>query len=156
MKQIAIFLILWAMSAVSYACDGCQQDRLSEEEFRARQREYITEHAQLTEAEAEKFFPLYFELQDKKKELNEKTRQLNRRGKAEALTDAQYIELLEQINQNRILADQLDMEYLKRFSEVLTGKKIFLVQQAEMSFHMDMVKGMRPRRDGGERPQRPM
>lgn len=43
-----------------------QKNKLSKEEFRARQEAFITENAQLTPKEAKEFFPLYFELQDKK------------------------------------------------------------------------------------------
>ena len=39
----------------------------SKEEFRAKQEAYLTQKAELTAEEAGKFFPIYFELQDRKK-----------------------------------------------------------------------------------------
>ena len=44
---------------------------MSPDEFRAKQKAYITEKAGLTKEEAAKFFPVYFEVQDRKKQLND-------------------------------------------------------------------------------------
>lgn len=163
-KLITLALILWcAVPAMLQADDGIDQGRLTEAEFRARQQAYITERAGLTEEESERFFTLYFELEDKKKELNDTTRKLNLRGRDQELTEAEYKQILEQMNDARQQAERLEQEYYKKFTKILTYKKIFLVQRAEMSFHMEMVKGMKPGggkgpggRDGhgGERPPR--
>ena len=71
-KLIVLLIMMCGFAPVLWAADGCQQ-HLSPTEFRAKQQAYITEKAGLTKEEAAKFFPLYFELQDKKKEQNDKT-----------------------------------------------------------------------------------
>ena len=76
-----------------WASDGCDQ-HLSPEEFRAKQKAFITEKAGLTSEEAAKFFPLYFELQDRKKQLNDEAWKLLRQGKDEKTTEAQYEEYM--------------------------------------------------------------
>ena len=70
-KLIVLLVMMCSLAPVLRAADGCNQ-RLSPAEFRARQKAYITEKAGLTKEEAARFFPLYFELQDKKKEQNDK------------------------------------------------------------------------------------
>ena len=70
-KLIVLLIMMCGFAPVLWAADGCQQ-HLSPTEFRAKQQAYITEKAGLTKEEAAKFFPLYFELQDKKKEQNDK------------------------------------------------------------------------------------
>ena len=50
-----------------------KKGKYTKEEFRAKKQAYMTEKAGLTEEEAENFFPLYFELQNKKKESNKAT-----------------------------------------------------------------------------------
>jgi hypothetical protein len=124
-----------------WAADGCDQ-HLSREEFRTKQKAYIIEQAKLTKEEAAKFFPIYFELQDKKKKLNDESWNLMRKGKDDKTTEAQYKEINEKIAENRIAADQLDRTYLGKFNKILSSKKIFLVQRAEMRFHREMIKGM--------------
>ena len=87
-------------------------------------------------------FPVYFELQDKKKKLNDESWDLMRKGKDDKTTEAQYKEINEKIAENRIAADQLDKTYLGKFNKILSSKKIFLVQRAEMRFHREMIRGM--------------
>lgn len=47
-----------------------QNTKFSKEEFRNRQKEFFIQQAGLSNDEAQKFFPLYFELQDKKQAYN--------------------------------------------------------------------------------------
>ena len=73
MKRLIILLfIICGFSPLIWAGDGCNQERLSPEEFRAKQKAFIIEKAGMPKEEAAKFFPVYFELQDKKKALNDK------------------------------------------------------------------------------------
>ena len=62
-------------------------------------------------------------------------------------------EIVAKVCDNRIAADRLDKSYLDRFKKILSNKKIFLVQRAEMRFHREMLKGMN-RKDGGNDPKR--
>ena len=140
-KLIALLVLLCGFMPLLWAADGCEQ-HLSREEFRKKQKAYIIEQAKLTKEEAAKFFPIYFELQDKKKKLNDESWNLMRKGKDDKTTEAQYKEINEKIAENRIAADQLDRTYLGKFNKILSSKKIFLVQRAEMRFHREMIKGM--------------
>ena len=140
-KVIALVVLLCGFMPLLWAADGCEQ-HLSREEFRTKQKAYIIEQAKLTKEEAAKFFPIYFELQDKKKKLNDESWNLMRKGKDDKTTEAQYKEINEKIAENRIAADQLDRTYLGKFNKILSSKKIFLVQRAEMRFHREMIKGM--------------
>lgn len=96
----------------------------------------------MTKEEATKFFPLYFELQDRKKSVNDKAWQKARKGKDPQTTDAEFEEIIEDIVKARIEADKLDLEYLQRFKKVLSPKKIYKLQRAEMRFHRDLLKIM--------------
>ena len=140
-KLIALLVLLCGFMPLLWTADGCEQ-HLSREEFRTKQKAYIIEQAKLTKEEAAKFFPIYFELQDKKKKLNDESWNLMRKGKDDKTTEAQYKEINEKIAENRIAADQLDRTYLGKFNKILSSKKIFLVQRAEMRFHREMIKGM--------------
>ena len=85
MKKLIVLLILMCgFAPLSWAVDGCNE-HLTPEEFRAKQKAYITEKAGLTKEEAAKFFPIYFELQDRKKQLNDEAWKLLRKGKDKRL-----------------------------------------------------------------------
>lgn len=148
-KLIALVVLLCGFIPVLWAVDGCDQ-RLSREEFRAKQKAFITEKAGLTKEEAVKFFPVYFELQDRKKKLNDESWELIHKGKNDKTTEAQYEEIIEKVSDNRIAADRLDRSYLDKFKKILPNKKIYLVQRAEMRFHREMIKGMKHKDGGGD------
>lgn len=139
MKRALIWIVVLAFAPLVWATGGCDQ-RLSKEEFRARQQAYITEKAGLTAAEAEDFFPLYFELQDRKHQLNDEAWKLMREGKKEDVTEARYDEIMESVYDARIAADRLEKSYYGKFKKILSSKKIYLVQQAEIRFHRELLR----------------
>ena len=142
MKRLVFLLLILIGGGMSLvkAYDGYLQ-HLSPEEFRQKQQAFITEKAGLTESEAAKFFPLYFELQDKKRELNDKAWKLLHKGKDKKLSEAEYEEILLAMYDSRIDSAQLEKTYYKKFREVLSAEKIYQVQRAETRFHRELVKG---------------
>lgn len=146
-KLFLVLVVLLSAVPMLWAVDGTDQ-HLSPDEFRAKQKAFLTEKAGLTKEEAAKFFPVYFELQDKKKQLNDDSWNLLRQGKNENTTEAQYGNIVEKVCDNRIASDRLDKIYLDRFKKILSYKKIYLIQRAEMRFHRELLKGMNDR--GGE------
>ena len=148
---ILLFLISSFISAAMAQQNKSEQQRLSPTEFREKQQAFLTEQAGLTKEEAAKFFPLYFQLQDKKKELNDKAWALIKEGKEDNLTEAQYNSILDGVYDVRIATAELEKDYYLKFKKILSPKKIYLVQKAEMRFHRELLKGMNNRAGGGGR-----
>ena len=137
MKNLYCIVTLLFVICISASA---QKPRLTKEEFRNKQEEFITKRAGLTKEEAAKFFPLYFELQEKKRECNKKAWQQIRRAKENKLSEKEYDEVVEDIIKARIESDELDLEYSRKYKEFLSSKKIFELQNAEMSFHRELLK----------------
>lgn len=137
MKKLFSILILFSCFC-TYA--QAQKNKLSKEEFRARQEAFITENAKLTQQEAKEFFPLYFELQDKKSAYNREAWQEIRKGKQGNLSEEEYASIVEALIQARITTDQLDLEYVRKYKKFLSSKKIYDIQRAEMKFHRHLLK----------------
>lgn len=156
MRKLIVLLVMMSClsPALLWGSDKCNQQRLSKEEFRAKQEAYITEKVGLTKDEAAKFFPVYFELQDRKKQLNDEAWEILRKGKAENTTEAQYGEILESVYDMRIAIDRLDKTYFEKFKKILSCKQLYLVQQAEMRFHRDMLRDMKPKGNNGKQNKR--
>ncbi|MBQ8673057.1 MAG: hypothetical protein IJ511_03255 [Bacteroides sp.] len=151
MKKIVIAWLLMSLyAACAWATDGCCQQRMSEEEFRAKQKAFIMEVAGLTEEEAAKFFPVYFELQDRKKQLNDEAWKLLRQGKEENVSEERYAEILEQFHDARIAVDRLEKTYFEKFRKLISCKKLYQVKKAEMHFQRNLVKGMH-KKGGGKK-----
>ncbi|MDE6180420.1 MAG: hypothetical protein K2G02_04735 [Phocaeicola sp.] len=119
-----------------------KKEGFSKEEFRSRQEAYLTQKAEITKEEAARFFPIYFELQDRKKAINDKAWEQARKGKDPQATNADYEQIIEGIVKARIEAGKLDLEYLLRFKKILSPQKIYKLQRAEMKFHRDLLKIM--------------
>ena len=133
---LSIIIALTALGLEAMA----QQPKFSKKDFRAQQEAFITCQASLTTQEAKQFFPLYFELQDKKESYNRKVWDSMKRGNEDDLTEAEYNNIITGTIQSRIATDKLDLEYLKKYKKFLSAKKIFDIQRAEMKFHRELLK----------------
>lgn len=139
MKKLIILWLLITYGTLMQA-QNKKKLHLSPEEFRARQEAFITEKAALTKEEAAQFFPVYFELQNKKKEINDKAWKQFHKGKDNGITDAQYDEITTNMLNSRIEADVLDKTYYQQFRKILSARKLYQVQHAEMRFHRELLK----------------
>lgn len=140
-QKMAILLIFLSIG-ISMQAQDKKKPGFSKEEFRARQESYLTEKTELTKEEAAKFFPIYFELQDRKKAVNDEGWRQIRKGKDPKTTESEYEQIVDNIVKARIEADKLDLEYLQKFKKILSAKKIYKLQRAEMKFHRDILKIM--------------
>ena len=76
-QKLATLLIISCIS-ISIQAQDRKKSGFTKEEFRARQEAYLMQKAEITQEEAAKFFPVYFELQDRKKAVNDKAWALSR------------------------------------------------------------------------------
>ena len=74
MKKILLILAIICCTTTIAEAQPPQKRIFSHEEFCNKQKEFITKHAKLTPEEAEGFFPLFFELQKKKWDINKNAR----------------------------------------------------------------------------------
>lgn len=153
----AIFVI---MLAVLTTCNATAQERnranerkrFSHEEFQAKQREYITKKAQLTEEEAKAFFPLFFELQKKKFEIERNARKGIKRERGEKPTEEQCKALVYNMADSKIEIAKLEREYTDKYLKVVSACKLQRIQRAEWSFQHDLMEKMtRERQNRGEK-----
>ena len=117
-----------------------KKDKYTESEFRAKKQAYIAQKAELTPAESEKFFPLYFEFQNKKKEINKHAWNLAKQGKASETTDLEYEEIIDNFFDDQEAIVKLEREYINKYRKILSDKQIYRVYWAEFKFNRNMIK----------------
>ncbi len=117
-----------------------KKNKYNEKDFRCKQQIYMTEKAGLTSEEAEKFFPLYFELQDKKKALNKERWNNARQGMNPQTTEEEYETIIEKFFNSEYDLLDLEKEYINKYKKVLTNQKIYMVYKAELKFNRNMMK----------------
>lgn len=131
------------------AQENNKKPHFSPEEFQAKQRTYITEKAELSPEEADAFFPLFFELQKKKFDLERNARKDFRKQPGEKMTEEECRRFVYNMADVKIEVAKLEREYTDKYLEVLPPCKVRRVQQAETSFQRDLMKKMTERRANG-------
>ena len=117
-----------------------KKDKCHETEFRAKKQAYMAKKADLTQEETEKFFPLYFEFQDKKKEINKGAWGNAKKGIKPETSEEQYEEIIDNYFDDQERIARLEKEYIKRYREILSNKKIYMLYWAEIKFSRNMLK----------------
>jgi hypothetical protein len=115
------------------------RDPRAREKIRAAHAAYITERLQLTAAEAEKFWPVYREYAEKRRELRlemRTTRQRERDGKALLDLDLKMKE------------KELDLEktYTEKFQQLIPPEKLVKLRDAESDFRKMLLRQIQQRR----------
>ena len=117
-----------------------KKDKCNETEFRAKKQAYMAKKAHLTQEETEKFFPLYFEFQDKKKEINKEAWGNAKKGIKPETSEEQYEEIIDNYFDEQERIARLEKEYIKRYRKILSNKKIYMLYWAEIKFSRNMLR----------------
>lgn len=144
-----IVITLLATNAQEQQKPKGERHRFSPEQFQAKQRGYITEKTKLTQEEADAFFPLFFELQKEKFRIEHEARSKVIKERGQKLTDEQCKELLINGADARIKIAELEKEYIAKYLNAVSAKKLLDIQRAERSFQNYMLKSIS--RDGAPR-----
>ena len=116
------------------------KSKYSKSEVRAKKQAYMAEKAGLTEEESEKFFPLYFEFQDKKKEINKDAWGTAKKGVNPETTDQEYKEIIDNFFTDQEEIAKLEKVYIEKYRKILSDKKIYMLYWAELKFSRNMLK----------------
>jgi hypothetical protein len=150
-KSIFISLLICFSLVSAVSAQQSKDDKRKErfEQFRAGRIAFITEKLKLTPKEAEAFWPLANELQEKKYELNKPLREERQEQRASqtALTEADYLKIIDANADIRIQEARLNKEYLEKFKKILSAEKIFKYQKAEEDFMRQMFSPKSRERD---------
>ncbi len=175
MKKLVVFLIAIIALCPAFGQNqprqggqqrwGMQQQapnrigQFSAAEYWNQQKAFFIEKAGLTEDEAAAFFPLYNELQQKKRELNREIRRTMRQEGGTELSEEQSLKAIDAQAETNIKIAELEKEYLQKFKQVLPASKILKVQNAEEQFNSQILKDIQQSRghqfQQGQQPQRP-
>ena len=169
MRRIIILFISCMLTVVSVSGQVRQQrpgkqpmpnrnEQFSPAEYAQQQREFIIKNAELTSQEADVFFPIFDELQQKKRELNRGTRRFMREAAGPDASDEQCLKAIEARAETNIKIAELEKESLPKFKEVLPASKILKVQNAEEQFNSQILKDIQQSRGHQfqqQGPQRP-
>jgi len=129
-----LFFFGWSMI---YA----QQGKFNPEEFKAKLENYITQEVGFTQAEAQAFYPVYFEMKGKQRRLQRNIYQLKKNAPCADADDKEYAIIIQKIKDLGVEMAQLEVNYYKKLCKVVSPKKVYAAMQAEDRFHRRMLEG---------------
>ncbi|OGX87108.1 hypothetical protein BEN48_11850 [Hymenobacter glacialis] len=100
---------------------------------------FITTRVALTQDQAQKFWPLYNEFTDKRRDLNRNGRLL-RRDVTDAMTDQQIRENYAQSFTKRQQELNLEKEYFEKFQKVISLRQVAQLFMAERDFTKEVIR----------------
>lgn len=113
--------------------------RFDPEKYQRDLEAYITKHAHLTEQEAQNFFPLFREMQQKLRTIYMNNKKYNRA----AFTDNKVaLEAISNHDSQEIKIKKLQQEYHNRFLKVLPATKVLMCIYAEEAFNKIMMRNI--------------
>jgi archaellum biogenesis ATPase FlaH len=138
MNRFIIILVI-LFTAVGYGQNG------NREKIKSLKVAFITEQLALTSKEAQQFWPVYNEFEEKRQSLRQKERTQIRSKiqDAMALSEAQAITLLEQLTDFKMEEEKLNLSYLKEIKKVMSAKKTLLLIRSEEDFKRQLIKQYR-------------
>ena len=127
-----------------------QGHKEKQEKIKALKVAYITEQLELTTDEAQKFWPIYNDYQEKQFDLrHEKMRTILGKldvGNIEKLSEKEASALLSQMQGVEETLFTLQKKYIKDLQSILSDKKIMKLKKAEGDFNRHLLKQMREKR----------
>jgi hypothetical protein len=113
---------------------------------------FFTQRLNLTPTEAEKFWPLYNQYQEKKIKIQQERMLLNKKFNQETttLSDEEMTVMGDKIVELEILEAELSMTFHKHIKAVLPPAKVLRFYQAENQYKMQLLNQLQDRRQ--ERP----
>ena len=125
-------------------------------QFNQEREIYFTEKLELTESEAEKFWPVYNDFHYRKMKLAEEERNTFRYcyQNADNLTDKEFIEALEKIRGLKDEQHKLEQKYYhEKFPTVLPPRKVMFLYKVEWDFRSHLLRKIRGHgsKEGGRR-----
>lgn len=147
---MAFLLTGLSMPALAQGREMKKHERDREEmarKIKARKIAFITDHLQLTAEEAEKFWPLYNEMEQKRNEITRDLMQRfrDREDEQAELTDSEAENIIQQrFDQEQALLD-LKKEYHSKFTGILPPSRVLKLYEIENNFRRHLMESLRLR-----------
>ena len=144
MKRIVTFLLGFILLVPAMAQDEelPLKDDKAMEKIKAARIAYITEKLGLTPAEAEKFWPIYNEFDQKRKELRVEAKDLRKNPDPAKTEDENQKVALAQQHEFRQKELNLEKDYSTKLLNVVSAQKVMALPKTERDFRTILLRRM--------------
>jgi len=140
----AIILVMSGISTSAQSDDDTPPERLRE--IKAQKSAFITARLELTPEEAQQFWPIYNEFDDKQASLRKDLRALLKDpANGAGMSEAEAAGLLEKGLQFRQREVDLEKSYAERFKKCIGAVKTLRLRKAEHDFNREVLRKLKDR-----------
>jgi len=147
MKRLILLVTLLVFMLGQINVSGQDRDENKDrwERYRAEKVAFLTNKLDLTPEEAEKFWPIYNEMDKQRSEVQQERRKLEREVQeaTENLSDQEIIKLTRAYAGNMEKECNLGTKYNEEFLKILPPQKVLRLYKAENEFRMYMFRRFR-------------
>lgn len=153
MKKIIAFIILLMIASASIVnaqgFDKKHQDKW--EKYRSEKIAFLTSELDLTPEEAQKFWPVYNQLEKERWDAQKMRRQMEEkvREAEESMSNEKITRLTREFAGSWKIEADLMMEFNEKFLDILPPQKVLRLYKAESEFRIHMIRKFRDRRKNG-------
>jgi endoglucanase Acf2 len=141
MKTIITILFL-SLSLQSFSQDDDRRERI-----KALKVAYLTEQLELSTTEAQKFWPIYNDFEEKEQQLRKEKYSKRKETDVESLSEAEAKKMIEDMIATDKKKQELRETFIKDLQKILSSKKIIKLKIAEDQFNKKMFEEYKKRRD---------
>lgn len=147
MNEIKKFTLL-ALLLIATQFYGQKKD--SHERIKSLKIAFITERLDLSNKEAQVFWPIYNEYEKNREALRQKERSQIRTKirNSDDLTEKEANQLIEQYLSFEEEEEELDKDYIERVTKAISAKKTLLLLRAEEEFKKQLIRQYREKKGG--------
>jgi Spy/CpxP family protein refolding chaperone len=126
-----------------------------EAKMRAARIGFLTNRVELTPQQAEKFWPLYNQFNDKRENVQIEKRMMHMEMNKNGLTDDEAKKMIEKELKTRQDELNLEKEFIADIQTVLTPVQAIKLLRAERDFNMEVLRNLQQRRNQPNHEGRP-
>ena len=126
------------------------KDKEKDDKIEALKVGFITQELNLTASEAEKFWPLYNEMEDKMKEARQTCRKINHemRDSEDKISNEDAKKKLNTLFENDQKELDLKKEYSEKYIKIIGEKRTLKLLSLEHEFRRVLLERLKDRKDG--------
>ena len=137
---IAIALTLLCSSLYATAKDKTHNRSQWTQEMLDYKHDFIAEQTEMTQAQREKFMPLYEAMEKEIFAVNRTAREQARKvSGSPKVSDQEYANAALAMSQVKVKEGEIEGRYFEKFSKILSKKQLFQLKQAEIKFTRQMI-----------------
>jgi Spy/CpxP family protein refolding chaperone len=146
-----LFVALVTMAQPHKNCQGGNETR---EKFKSQKIAFLTNKLSLTTTEAQEFWPVYNEMENKMDEIKGCRREAMKecKGNIETLSDKEIEDAIDVLIKNEQKEAEIKSAYHEKFKKILGPRKVLLLYQSEKDFKAELLNKMKGPKGHGPNP----